>query len=122
MAKLKSGLKNIPKGAKGKLIRQGIASQAKQILSKINELKGNKYGHVKTLSVIKDAQLTKVTEARKIIKERRTALKAEIKTITDSVKMGRIAGKQAVDGLQKSVDANRSNITALREKLKSLPK
>lgn len=57
VSKLKSGLANIPKGAKGKLVRQGIANKAKELAAKIREIRGNKKGNMTALSIIRMKQL-----------------------------------------------------------------
>lgn len=57
-----------------------------------------------------------------MMKERKAALKAEITSIRESVKAGKIGAKQATDGLQKKVLANRAEVAKLKEEMKKLPK
>lgn len=57
-----------------------------------------------------------------MMKERKAALKAEINSIRASVKAGKTSAKQATEGLQKKVLANRAEVSKLKEEMKKLPK
>ena len=57
-----------------------------------------------------------------MMKERKAAIKAEINSIRANVKAGKTSAKQATEGLQKKVLANRAEVSKLKEEMKKLPK
>lgn len=122
VSNLKNALASVPKGNAGKAARQKIAAQAKTLLDKIRALKGDKTGNTKALGIIRAKQLTTAKEAKRILKERKTALRTEIKAIRESVQAGKTAAKDAIAGLQEKVAANRSNLSDLRDALRDIPK
>jgi hypothetical protein len=84
---IRSALAGVPKGRAGTAQRAKIASQAKALMAKIKALRGSKKESVGSLTAIRSNQLTTAAVARRIIRERKAALREEITKLRDNVKM-----------------------------------